>query len=649
MNLQYPHALAPIRVKGTLFKNRIISAPITPHSSSSGELYPNEDAIAYFEQRAKAGVAVVYCGGAKAVDVMDDGEHCTWDTVAFNHKNKLSLLAERIHAHGAKAGMEVMGLLPSTWREGPPLTCSDGNRVMQSPPIGQEITKEEMQRFKELTAQMCANLQACGFDSLLFHFGHSIPVAQFLSPLTNHRKDEYGGSTENRCRFLVEILDACKAATRNRMVMEVRMSATEFAEGGIDVDEGIRIAEILQEHCDIIQTSCGMITEKYMTWTHPCQHMGYHPNLWLAEAFKKSGKIHVPVTAVGGFESIQAIEDAIAAGKCDFVAVARQFIADPETLHKTLEGRADDVVPCVRCMRCHDSDCYGHLFRCTVNPKVGYEACADKMFSEPKKSKRVAVIGGGPAGMKAALTAKERGHQVTLYEKNSSLGGALKFTDYVDFKYALRSYKDYLVYQCGKQKIDVRLNTEVKPEDLNGKYDAVIIAVGAEPLMLPLPGFNKENGIVATDAYGHEDTLGDTVVIIGGGQVGCETALHLADMGKKVSIVEMQSSLCPDASKTCGDEIRILLSENPNFTALCSAKCQSVTKHSVTYLDAEGKEQTVTGDTIILAAGMRSKSALADSFVTGSDVPEWAEVGDCVRARTVEQATAEGYNAAMEL
>ena len=358
MNQQFSHVLSPIRVNGTLFKNRIIVAPITPHSSSNGELYPNEDAMTYFENRAKTGAAVVYCGGTKAVDVMDDGEHCTWDTVAFNHKNRLSLLAARIHAHGAKAGMEVMGLLPCTWRPGPPLGCSDGNRMMQSPPITQEITVEEMERYKQATAEMCGNLLECGFDSLLFHFGHSIPVAQFLSPLTNRRTDEYGGSTENRCRYLVEILDACRAATKGRMTFEVRMSATEFADGGIDVEEGIRIASIFQEHCDIIQASCGMINEKYMTWTHPCQHMGYHPNLWLAEAFKKSGKIHKPVTAVGGLESLEAAEEAIAAGKCDFFAVCRQLIADPDMIHKAVDGHADDVVPCIKCMRCHDSDCY---------------------------------------------------------------------------------------------------------------------------------------------------------------------------------------------------------------------------------------------------------------------------------------------------
>jgi pyruvate/2-oxoglutarate dehydrogenase complex dihydrolipoamide dehydrogenase (E3) component len=285
-----------------------------------------------------------------------------------------------------------------------------------------------------------------------------------------------------------------------------------------------------------------------------------------------------------------------------------------------------------------------------VNPTVGYEDCAGKMFAKtPEKSKRVAVIGGGPAGMKAALVAKERGHQVTLFEKTDKLGGALKFAQYVDFKYALSSYKDYLIHQCEKQQIDVRLNTEVAPADLNGQYDAVLIAVGAEPLMLPLPGFNTENGIVATDAYGHESQLGDKIVVIGGGQVGCETALHLADLGKQVTIIEMQDSLCPDASKTCGDEIRILLEESPNFTALCSAKCQSVEKHAVTYLDAQGVAQTISADTVILAAGMKAKTQLADSFVTDCDVPQWAQIGDCVRARTVEEATAEAYNAAMDL
>ena len=251
--------------------------------------------------------------------------------------------------------------------------------------------------------------------------------------------------------------------------------------------------------------------------------------------------------------------------------------------------------------------------------------------------------------MKAALTAAERGHEVTLFEKQDHLGGALSFSDYVSFKYPLRAYKDYLAHQVTKAKIRVKLGVEATPEMLDGQFDAVIIAVGAEPLILPLPGM--EHGVVATSVYGREDTLGKSVVIIGGGQVGCETALHLIEKGIKVSIVEMQSKLAPDASPTCRTEMMVLLgdeAEKGMFTELTSARCQSVEPGKVHYLDAEGKEQTVTGDTVILASGMRARSALADSFMT-IDVPESVEVGDCVRARTAEQATREGWYAAVNL
>ena len=649
MNSSFPHALSPLRINGFLFKNRILAAPSTIHSASAGELYPNEEAMAFFESRAKTGAAVVYCAGVKQADLFDDGEHTCWDAAAYNHKNKLAQLAERIHAHGALAGMEVMGLLPTSWRPGP-LTCSDGNRVMLSPPIGIEITKEEMERYKQATAALCANLLCCGYDSLLFHFGHSIPAAQFLSPLTNRRTDEYGGSLENRTRYPVEILDACRAATGGRMTMEVRMSASEFEEGGITLEEGISIAEILQEHCDIIQASCGMVTPKYMTYTHPCAHLPPHPNLWLAEAFKKSGRIHKPVTAIGAFESLAAAEEAIAAGKCDFVAISRAFIADPELVKKALAGCPDEVTPCIKCMRCHDSAVYEHQFHCSVNPQVGIEACLQNMWPQtPKTKKRVAVIGGGPAGMKAALVACGRGHEVTLFEKSGSLGGALHFSDFVSFKYALRNYKDYLVKQVLNQPaIQLRLNTEATPELLGAAFDAVLIAIGASPLLLPIPGFCAENGLFAQEVYGQEEKIGKSALIIGGGQVGCETALHLTEKGIQVTIVEMRETLCPDASPTCGDELRILLAENSLFTALCGARCTEIQKGKATCLTFDGQVRTLTADTLIYAAGMKARTQEADLLIP-KGAAQWAEIGDCVRARTVEQATREAFYAAMEL
>ena len=645
MNKRYPHVTAPIRVNGSLYRNRIIVAPSTIHSTSSGELHPTEDAIEFFEQRAKAGVAMVYCAGVKYCDIQDDGSHACWDIRQYNHKHKLAHLAERIHLHGAKAGMEIIGFFPGIY------TCSEGGCIMGSPPIGKEVPKEVMEETKNNIADACAALVECGFDGVLFHFGHSVPIAQFLSPLTNKRTDEYGGSTENRCRYICEILDAVRAKCGKKLTIEVRMSGTEYEPGGIDVEEGIKIGEIIQDKIDVLQVSAGMLTPvRWNTWTHPCGHLPPHPNVWVAEEFKKSGKIHVPITAVSGFGTMAEAEEALAEGKCDFVAIARAFIADPDMMNKAMKGNEDDVVPCVKCMRCHDTAVFGHQFGCTVNPKVGLENHIEKIEAQgPEKIKKVAVIGGGPAGMYAAITAAKRGHEVTLYEKEDHLGGALSFSDFVSFKYPLRSYKDYLAYQVKKQNIRLMLNTEATPEMLQGNYDAVIIAVGAEPLILPLPGI--ENGVVATSVYGKEDSLGKSVVIIGGGQVGCETALHLCEKGIKVSIVEMQSKLAPDASPTCRAEMMVLLDDEAKkgmFTELTSARCKSVAPGAVTYTDAEGNEQTVYGDTIVLASGMRSKSALADSFMMIEDA-ECVEVGDCVRARTAEWATREGYYAAVKL
>ena len=511
------------------------------------------------------------------------------------------------------------------------------------------MTVEEIRIEQQRFIDAAVRAKQSGFDGVELAGTHGYLLHQFLSPYYNNRDDAYGGSTENRCRYICEILDAVRAKCGKKLQIEVRMSGSEYEPGGIDLEEGMRIGEIIQDKIDILQVSAGMVSARWMTWTHPCGHLPPHPNLWLAEAFKKSGRFHVPITAVSGFGTLQEAEEAVAEGKCDFVAIARAFIADPDMMRKSLTGHEDDVVPCVKCMRCHDTAVYGHQFGCTVNPKVGLEAVIDKVVKPAERVKKVAVIGGGPAGMKAALTAAERGHEVTLFEKQDHLGGALSFSDYVSFKYPLRAYKDYLAHQVTKAKIRVKLGVEATPEMLDGQFDAVIIAVGAEPLILPLPGM--EHGVVATSVYGREDTLGKSVVIIGGGQVGCETALHLIEKGIKVSIVEMQSKLAPDASPTCRTEMMVLLgdeAEKGMFTELTNARCQSVEPGKVHYLDAEGKEQTVTGDTVILASGMRARSALADSFMT-IDVPESVEVGDCVRARTAEQATREGWYAAVNL
>lgn len=634
---EIPKVLKPVRIGNVLLKNRIVSAPTTMHSLSNGELYPSEDAISFFESRARAGVGMVTVAGLKVgKDVADDGQNTAWDVNQPNHRNKLMELVERVHFYGAKISMELIGIFPEGY------TVSDGCSIMGWA-TGHEITREAMETFKEEWAQAAADLVDCGFDAILIHSGHSVPLAQFLSPLTNKRTDEYGGSTENRCRYLIEILDAIRAKVGNKLLIEVRISGTEFEEGGIDLEEGIRIGELIQDHLDILQVSAGMHNPKWMTWVHPCGFRPPMPNVCVAEAFKKTGKFHVPIVTLGAIDSLESAESIIADGKADLVTMARSLIADPELIHKGMAGKTADVTPCIKCMRCHDSTVYGHHFQCAVNPTAGLEASLNKLVQEPGERKKVAIIGGGPAGMKAACVASDRGHQVTLFEATNRLGGMLHYAGYFSFKYPVKDYMNWLIGQVNKRPIDVKLGTKATPETVQG-YDAVLVAIGAEPLILPVPGV--EQAKVAIETLGHEEELGSSVILIGGGQVGCETALHYAKLGKKVTVMEMQSELAPDASTTGRNELLTEIAAEPNFIPLTGAKCVSLTATSVTY-EKDGKQETITADSVVLSAGMKAKTQEADSFI--GTALAFAEIGDCVRARTVEYATKEAYYAAVNL
>ena len=634
---EIPKVLQPVRIGGVLLKNRIVSAPTTMHSLSNGELYPTEDAISFFESRARAGVGMVTVAGLKVgKDVADDGQNTAWDVNQPNHRNKLMELVERVHFYGAKISMELIGIFPEGY------TVSDGCSIMGWA-TGHEITREAMETFKEEWAQAAADLVDCGFDAILIHSGHSVPLAQFLSPLTNKRTDEYGGSTENRCRYLIEILDAIRARVGKKLLIEVRISGTEFEEGGIDLEEGIRIGEQIQDHLDILQVSAGMHNPKWMTWVHPCGFRPPMPNVCVAEAFKKTGKFHVPIVTLGAIDSLESAEKIIEDGKADLVTMARSLIADPELIHKGVKGKTEDVTPCIKCMRCHDSTVYGHHFQCAVNPTAGLEASLQKLVQAPGACKKVAVIGGGPAGMKAACVAADRGHQVTLFEQSDRLGGMLHYAGYFSFKYPVKDYMNWLIRQVNKRPITVKLGTKAVPETVAG-YDAVLVAIGAEPLILPVPGVQEAK--VAIETLGHEEKLGDSVILIGGGQVGCETALHYASLGKKVTVVEMQSELAPDASTTGRNELLTEIEKEKNFITLTGAKCVSVTATSVTY-EKDGRQETITADSVVLSAGMKSKTQEADSFI--GTAMDFAEIGDCVRARTVEYATKEAYYAAVNL
>ena len=635
----YPHLLEPIRIGGVLFRNRMFAAPTGLHACSDGRSAPSEAAIAHYVSRAKAGAACVTCAGASIFPVDAARAQVAWDLYDPSSVNILAELARRIQFYGARASMElgVFGVMDRHQ------VVSQGVPDHWGEP-GKEMTREDIRETAEGYASAAQVLQRAGFDMVLLHFGHGLQVGQFLSPLTNRRTDEYGGSLENRARFAVEIIDAIRAAVGRRLLIEVRISGTEYEPGGIEIDEAIAFARMIQDKVDLIQFSAGMHSSKWMTTTHPCAFLPSIPNVWLAERAKAAG-LSVPVAAIGGIQDLDEAEEILCAGRADVLTVARGFIADDGLMTKAYEDRAEDVVPCIKCMRCHDSAVYEHTLVCSVNPRVGLEYWLppDQKAPVPKK---VAVIGGGPAGMEAALTAARRGHRVTLYEKGSALGGSLSFAKYIPFKYPLALYTEHMVAQIKKSEVVLRMNSSPTADTLRREgYDAILVAVGARPRILPIPGIGRV--IPAKQIFGREGAVTESVVVIGGGQVGGETALHLAKLGQRVTVVQKNRRLAPDASQTHRQELLREMEKMSNLTTYVETVCTEITETEVICTGAAQERVVIPAGTVILAAGLRPCGDVVDALLGAA--PRIIPIGDCERVANVEHAVRSAYAAAMSL
>ena len=642
MNHRYEHILQPLKIKNTILKNRLLSTKCASQQLQGPENFPAEGTIKFYEELARNGAAIVCCSMGTYPD--KEGKHppmSNIDMTNWDVRGYFMQMAERIHAHGSVASASLQNVEPHdvaisevpNWDE-IPMTGDYSRNLANKPAISHDRIQEMIADF----ARQAKDFQALGFDMVTVYMSYRGGIlANSLSPVLNLRTDEYGGTPENRARLSLEVFQAIKAACGDDFLIECQVSATEEAPG-YTFEEFLNYAEMVQDYVDIFQLRAWEGALNHGNGFNQKEHAPYM--LQFAEGMKLRG-IKSVISPVGVFQDLDDIERFLAEGKCDCVSMARAFICDPEYGTKLLEGRGEDVVPCLRCNGCHGG-------RCSVNPRNGYAHIMDDMFpAQPQKLKKVAVIGGGPAGMVAAMTAAKRGHTVTLYEKNDRLGGQLLHADDTAFKWPLRNYKNYLIAQLPKAGVKVMLNANITPAELQAAgYDAVIAACGAAPALPKEFSALDPKGIwMPMDTFGREDQLGARVVVVGGGDIGFETGLYLADCGHQVTVVSRRKHFPCDwhALKATRDYMESL----KHFTYLTQCKTTQVGTDHVVYTDENGASHRIDCDSVVFSGGRspRTDDAMAFAGITA----EFYVIGDNRKPATVKEAVFTAYTAAMNL
>ena len=649
MQRKYPHLCSPLTVGNVTFRNRMCSAPMSGAEITT-DCCIGRSSRAFYELRAKGGAANITVSEVM-VHPDTDGSHAYHlNTTVPGSIPSFTLTADAIRRHGAIPSVELShsGQYAGTYMQdknkkssicqwGP----SEGTRPDGRPV--KTLTEEMLQEIIQAYADVAALAKRCGFEMIMVHGGHGWLINQFLSPYFNHRTDRYGGSLENRVRLAQEVLAAVRKAVGPGFPIEFRMSGDEFFEGGYTLEDGIQIAKLLEPYVDILHVSAGTYQRGFGR-THPSMFLPHGVNVYLAAEIKKH--VSIPVATLGGLNDPAQMEEIIASGQADLIYMGRALLADHELPRKVMEGRDEDIVHCLRCFTCMAERGMTSTRRCAVNPLIGRELDCTEITPALQK-KKVLIAGGGPGGLKAAQTAALRGHQVILCEKSDALGGILKEEQAIPFKYEMYQLGNTLAKLARDAGAEIRLNTEVTPalvEEL--QPDALILAVGSLPVQPPIPGLQGDHVILVNDYYQQKNRVKDTVVVLGGGLAGCETAIHLAREGKQVSLVEMRSELAPDAN------IRhrpLLLQEiaAQGIAVYTQHTGQQVTAEGVHCTDANGNEVFVPGSTVICALGQKPNRAAVDALRDGA--PYVAVIGDCGKVSNITAAVYQGYHAALDI
>lgn len=669
----------PIEVRGNVFRNRLIAAPTMFFHAPYFIPEIRENIYRMVEVRAKGGFGCVATGELPLN--FEEGRGAFMDrAIDVRHYygsdfDTAKEYADRIHAGGALAYMEISheGLeaddAAQPWGPCDFVREEDGRHVFG-------MDRQMMEKVCRDFFEVGRFATACGFDGVLLHGGHGFLLQQFVSPLFNHRTDEFGGSIENRSRFPKMILRALRAGMGEDKVLELRMSAEDGEEGGMTLEDSCGFAEQIDGLVDIFHVSNGIkkLGNRGDTFSDIFDVHGV--NLERAAAIKAHLKKSL-VSVVGGFNSVAQAEEAIAAGKVDFVEYARQCFADPDFINKTLDGREDMVHRCLRCFHCYPGFCEhptdiplwyqlppeefmkvyspAVMGDCSINPNSSLGYYPDRL-PEPEGRRRVLVVGGGVGGMQAAITAARRGHDVTLAEATDRLGGVLLFAEHDHDKREWIDFVEVLKRELAETDATVELNTVVDEAYLERmRPEHVIIAVGAHNRGCSLPG--AERAMDASDSYYHMDELGHSIVIAGGGLTACETALNLAAAGHEVTMVVRKPRITPT---TFGYYRNALLDEMDRrgvrqMLSTCPLEFTDEGLVCAPAVDDQGtpgdERVVVKADTYIYSFGMDPNSDMVERLTAAAEKvgAKVANVGNSRAARIVRDAVHEGDQAAMAI
>ena len=660
--MKYQKLFTPVNIGNVQLKNRFALAPMGPLGLGDANGGFNQRGIDYYTERAKGGTGLIITGVTFVDNEVEEHgmPNCpspTYDSVHFTRTARE--MTERIHAYGAKVFLQMSAgfgrvTIPTNLGEYPPVAPSPiPHRWLDK--ICRELTVEEIHKIVKAFGLGAYNAKRAGFDGVQIHAVHEgYLLDQFAISMFNHRTDEYGGSLENRLRFAKEVVEEIKSRCGQDFVVTLRFSPKSmikdwrvgalpgetFTEMGRDLPEGIEAAKLLVQYgYDALDVDVGSYDAWW--WSHPPMYQ--EKGLYRTYAKLVKDAVDVPVILAGRMDNPDMALASLENGDCDIISLGRPLLADPDYVKKLRCGKTDEIRPCISCQE----GCMGRIqnysmLNCAVNP----QACKEgpNAYRPIFRSRKVMVIGGGVAGCEAARVLAIRGHKPVLFEKTGVLGGNLIPGGAPSFKEDDIALAKWYARQMELLGVEVHMNTEVtKDMVLSGGYDTVIVATGSTPKVFSLG--DDEKVYTAADVLTGTKDPGDTTVIVGGGLVGLELALDLAEKGKKVTVVEAMDKLLAVNGPICSANKEMLLELVPfkGIDVVCSARVKSYHDGKLCY-EKDGENHSIMADSVILAVGYREEKSLYEELQY--EIPDIYLLGDAKNVSNIMYAIWDAFEVA---